>query len=297
MPAPEIWGPAVWNLFHTLIEQLNEDAYQVIAPQMYAQFVKICKFLPCPDCASDATNFLAKVNLTHIKSKVEFRNTFYLFHNWVNARKRKPLFNYGNILIYGKYNVIVVINKFLSVYHTKGNMKMLNESFQRSLIVSTFKGWFTSVIGAFMPAPKVEQPIAIEVKEELVEEEVKVAAVEEPISNEEVKAVAEEKVAVVEELISNEEVKAVAEEKVAVVEEPISNEEVAAVEEPISNEEEVTAVEEPISNEEEVTAVAEEEVTVVEEESTVDEVENEVLNDVVKVEEKPKGKKGKKGKK
>ena len=179
-------------------------------------------------------------------------------------------------MIYGKYNVIVVINKFLSVSHTKGNMKMLNESFQRSLIVSTFKGWFTSVIGAFMPAPKVEQPIAIEVKEELVEEEVKVAAVEEPISNEEVKAVAEEKVAVVEEPISN--------EKVAVVEEPISNEEVAAVEEPISNEQEVTAV-------------AEEEVTVVEEESTVDEVENEVLNDVVKVEEKPKGKKGKKGKK
>ena len=219
MPAPEIWGPAVWNLFHTLIEQLNEDAYQVIAPQMYAQFVKICKFLPCPDCASDATNFLAKVNLTHIKSKVEFRNTFYLFHNWVNARKRKQLFNYGNILIYSKYNIIVVINKFLSVYHTKGNMKMLNESFQRSLIVSTFKGWFTSVIGAFMPAPKVEQPIAIEVKEEvtaIAEEEVKVAAVEE--------------------------VKAVAEEKVAVVEEPISNEEVAAVEEPISNEEEVTAV-------------------------------------------------------
>ena len=246
MPAPEIWGPAVWNLFHTLIEQLNEDAYQVIAPQMYAQFVKICKFLPCPDCASDATNFLAKVNLTHIKSKVEFRNTFYLFHNWVNARKRKQLFNYGNILIYSKYNIIVVINKFLSVYHTKGNMKMLNESFQRSLIVST---------------SKVEQPIAIEVKEEvtaIAEEEVKVAAVEE--------------------------VKAVAEEKVAVVEEPISNEEVAAVEEPISNEEEVTAV-------------AEEEVTVVEEESTVDEVENEVLNDVVKVEEKPKGKKGKKGKK
>ena len=268
MPAPEIWGPAVWNLFHTLIEQLNEDAYQVIAPQMYAQFVKICKFLPCPDCASDATNFLAKVNLTHIKSKVEFRNTFYLFHNWVNARKRKPLFNYGNILIYGKYNVIVVINKFLSVYHTKGNMKMLNESFQRSLIVSTFKGWFTSVIGAFMPATKVEQPIAIEVKEEptAIAEE-KVAAVEEPISKEEeVTAVAEE------EPISNEEVKAVAEEKVAVVEEPISNEEVAAVEEPISNEEEVTAVavEEPI----------------IVEEPTVE-----------KVEEKSKSKKGKKGKK
>jgi hypothetical protein len=284
MPAPEIWGPAVWNLFHTLIEQLNEDAYQVIAPQMYAQFVKICKFLPCPDCASDATNFLAKVNLTHIKSKVEFRNTFYLFHNWVNARKRKQLFNYGNILIYGKYNIIVVINKFLSVYHTKGNMKMLNESFQRSLIVTTFRSWFTSVIGAFMPAPKVEQPIAIEVKEEptaVAQEEV--AAVEEPISNEEeVTAVAEE------EPNSNEE------EVTAVAVEEVVEEEVKVVEEEVK-----VVEEESISNEEEVTAVVEEE-HIVEEpivEKVLDEVENEVLNDVEKVEEKPKGKKGKKGKK
>ena len=250
MPAPEIWGPAVWNLFHTLIEQLNEDAYQVIAPQMYAQFVKICKFLPCPDCASDATNFLAKVNLTHIKYKVEFRNTFYLFHNWVNARKRKQLFNYGNILIYSKYNVIVVINKFLSVYHTKGNMKMLNESFQRSLIVSTFKGWFTSVIGAFMPAQKVEQPIAIEVKEEPT-----------AIAEEEVKNVVEEEHTVVEEptAIAEEEVKVEAEEEFK--------------------------IEEPISNEEPLV------------EKVLDKVENEVLNEVIKVEEKPKGKKGKKGKK
>jgi hypothetical protein len=241
MPAPEIWGPAVWNLFHTLIEQLNEDAYQVIAPQMYAQFVKICKFLPCPDCASDATNFLAKVNSSHIKSKVEFRNTFYLFHNWVNARKRKQLFNYGNILIYSKYNIIVVINKFLSVYHTKGNMKMLNESFQRSLIVSTFKSWFTSVIGAFMPVPpkpieevKEEPFIQEEVKEEesIVKEEVK-----EPVIQEEVK-----EPVIQEEPFIQEEVK-----------EPVIQEEV--IEEPVIQEkviEEVLTLEKPIEEEEEV---------------------------------------------
>jgi hypothetical protein len=257
MPAPEIWGPAVWNLFHTLIEQLNENAFQIIAPQMYEQFVRICKFLPCPDCASDATNFLAKVNLSHIKSKVEFRNTFYLFHNWVNARKRKQLFNYGNILIYSKYNIIVVINKFLSVYHTKGNMKMLNESFQRSLIVSTFKSWFTSVIGAFMPAPP--KPIE-EVKEEpVIQEEVK----EEPVIQEEVK----EPVIQEEPFIQEEVKEPVMQEEVQeeVKEEPVIQEEV--IEEPVIQEkviEEVLTLEKPIEEEEEV---------------------------------KPKGKKGKKGKK
>ena len=244
MPAPEIWGPAVWNLFHTLIEQLNEDAYQVIAPQMYSQFVKICKFLPCPDCAADATNFLAKVNLSNINSKVQFRNTFYLFHNWVNARKRKPLFNYGNILIYSKYNIIVVINKFLSVYHTKGNMKMLNESFQRSLIVSTFKSWVTSVIGAFMPNPpkpveevKEEPIIQEEVKEEsVIQEEVK-----EPFIQEEVK----------EEPVIQEEVKEEVVIQEEVIEEPVIQEEV--IEEPVIQEEvieEVLTLEKPNEEEE-----------------------------------------------
>ncbi len=185
MPAPEIWGPAVWKLFHTLIEQLNEEAFVIIGPQLYSQFVRICKFLPCPDCAADATNFLAKINFqTNIKSKLEFRNTFYLFHNWVNAKKRKQLFNYGNILIYSKYNIIGVVNNFLSVYHTKGNMKMLAESFQRNIVVSSFKGWFTSVISAFTPAPKVEQPIA-EVKDVDVSVEVAPAevAVEEKVAD------------------------------------------------------------------------------------------------------------------
>jgi hypothetical protein len=268
MPAPEIWGPAVWNLFHTLIEQLNENAFQVIAPQMYSQFVKICKFLPCPDCASDATNFLAKVNLSHIKSKVEFRNTFYLFHNWVNARKRKQLFNYGNILIYGKYNIIVVINRFLSVYHTKGNMKMLNESFQRSLIVSTFKSWFTSVIGAFMPAPPKPIEEVKEVKEEpVIQEEVKVE--EEPVIQEEVK--------VEEEPVIQEEVK--------VEEEPVIQEEVKVEEEPVIQEE--VKVEEPIIQEESI--VVEEEILTLE--KTIEEKEG------IKLVEEPEIKKGKKGKK
>ena len=264
MPAPEIWGPAVWNLFHTLIEQLNENAFQIIAPQMYEQFVRICKFLPCPDCASDATNFLAKVNFkNNIKSKLEFRNTFYLFHNWVNAKKRKPLFNYGNISIYSKYNIIVVINKFLSVYHTKGNMKMLNESFQRSLIVSTFRSWFTSVIGAFMPEPPKPMPTPV------VEES---------------PTITEENASILEESKEN----VVIEEHI--IEEPVIQEE---VKEPVIQEE----VKEPVIQEEVKEPVIEE----VKESVIQEEVVEEVLTLEKPIDEedeiKPKGKKGKKGKK
>ena len=100
MSPPEVWGPPIWNLFHTLIEKVNENAYPYISRQLFNIIVRICKFLPCPECSNDATLFLAKLKIENLKTKHDLKNTFYLFHNYVNAKKRKPLFNYANINIY-----------------------------------------------------------------------------------------------------------------------------------------------------------------------------------------------------
>jgi hypothetical protein len=149
MSPPSHWGPPVWTLFHTLIEKINPEHYHNIAPQLYSHFVKICKFLPCPECSEDATKFLAKLTPTNYENKTSFKNTFYLFHNYVNAKKRKILFNYSNINIYQKYRILNVVNRFLSVYNTKGNMQLLTESFQRELIVKNFTKWLSSNLKGF----------------------------------------------------------------------------------------------------------------------------------------------------
>jgi hypothetical protein len=119
MSPPEVWGPAVWTLFHTLIEKMNPDAYPYVINSMFGMIVRICKFLPCPDCSNDASNFLAKIKLDNYKTKSEFKNMIYLFHNWVNAKKRKPLFNYAHLAKYSNLNLISVINNFISKYNTK----------------------------------------------------------------------------------------------------------------------------------------------------------------------------------
>ena len=93
MSPPEVWGPAVWTLFHTLSERVSEHAYPFISAQLFSQIARICKFLPCPDCSLDATNFLAKVNISNLKTKTEFKNLFYLFHNYVNAKTGKAQFS------------------------------------------------------------------------------------------------------------------------------------------------------------------------------------------------------------
>ena len=184
MPPPEIWGPAIWTLFHTLSEKMNEKMYNVIAPQLFNHIVRICSFLPCPECAQDATKFLAKIKINDLKNKVQFKNTFYLFHNYVNTKKRKPLFNYANINKYKNYNIINVFKNFINVYNTKGNMKLLTESFQRQFVIKDFTNWFKSCIRVFIPYVNIHTPpklIVNEVKEETIIS----SSLEKPIEEEE----------------------------------------------------------------------------------------------------------------
>jgi len=256
MSPPEVWGPAVWSLFHTLAERVNAHIYPYIARQMFKMIVRICGFLPCPECSTDASNFLAKIKIENLKTKEDFKQTFYLFHNYVNAKKRKPLFNYSNLAVYQRYMLIPIVNNFIISYNTKGNMKMINESFQRQFVLKEFKNWFTANIKAFMspvhpPAP-IHNPVnivPIHTTVVSVEEEQVVSNEEHAVSIEEEKVVS----SVEEEpVVSSEEEQVVSEEEhvVSVEEEQfVSNEE----EQFVSNEEEhVVSVEEEqvVSNEE-----------------------------------------------
>ena len=149
MPAPEIWGPPTWTLLHTLADKIHDDDFNKLMPQMIGLIKRICAYLPCPDCSQHATHFLAKLKPEQISTKLDFKNTMYLFHNMVNSRKKKPLFNYGNINIYQNLNIAIVFNNFITIYNTKGNMKLLTESFQRTLIVKDLKRWLVNNINSF----------------------------------------------------------------------------------------------------------------------------------------------------
>ena len=182
MSPPEVWGPAVWILFHTLVEKIQENAYKPLSIYLFNFIVRICKFLPCPECSIDASRILATVKLSEYKTKDEFKQFIYLFHNKVNHKIRKKLFNYGNINIYSRYNIINVINNFINNYQTKGNMKLLTESFQRKLIITDFKKWIISVMTAFLPELNI--PRQIQSIEEPVINEIDLVVTEEPVVEE-----------------------------------------------------------------------------------------------------------------
>ena len=65
-----------------------------------------------------------------------------IFHNSVNRRKAKPIYAFEGLDKYSKNNLIQAYNQFIFVFNTKGNMKLLADSFQRKLIVQQFRNWF-----------------------------------------------------------------------------------------------------------------------------------------------------------
>jgi hypothetical protein len=140
--SPNQWGPPTWTLFHTLAEKINEAEFPTLMPQLIFFIRRICSVLPCPECSQHATTFWKKVNVPGIQNKNDLRNLLCMFHNIVNKRKNKPLFNHDKLTeTYSSRNSIDVYNHFVSVYQTNGNMNLIADAFQRKMILVQFKKW------------------------------------------------------------------------------------------------------------------------------------------------------------
>ena len=271
MSPPEVWGPPIWTLFHVLAEKINERAYPFYAGQLFSVIKNICSALPCPECTSDASIFLGKIKIQDLKTKVDFKNMVYFFHNYVNAKKRKRLYNYSGLEVYKKYNIVNVFNRFISVYHTRGNMKLLAESFQRQNIIKNLRAWFSKNIMAFAP---VQEPVNI-IQPQIVSEEENIVVVE--------------NIVVEETPVTNPEEQVVTEETIVTDEIPVTNseEQVVTEETPVVSEETVTNSEETIVSEE-VTVVTEDTPVVSEEETVVSEETPLISEEQAVIQSKPK---------
>jgi uncharacterized membrane protein YheB (UPF0754 family) len=149
MAPPEVWGPPIWMFFHTITSKIKDGLDINVYKSLFRIIKTICKNLPCPTCSTDATIFLSKINEDVINSKQKLINNIYIFHNYVNTKNKKTLFNYNKIVNYNQLDLAVSIRQFIRAYNTSGNMNLLNESFQRQLAVKEFRRWMRANISAF----------------------------------------------------------------------------------------------------------------------------------------------------
>lgn len=128
------WGRAAWTFFHTMAQQVDDNP--VIVNKVFLWISQLCTVLPCPECTYHAMQFLSKVNHDAIQTKLQLINILYIFHNMVNQRKHKQLFNRQLVdTTYSNNNLPIVFQNFLRHFHTKGNMRLIAESLRRTQVV------------------------------------------------------------------------------------------------------------------------------------------------------------------
>jgi hypothetical protein len=134
---------------HTLAEKIKEDKFSIVGPQIIANIMQICFNLPCPDCADHSKIFWSKVKIGNIKNKSDLINLLYVFHNCINKRKTYGPFKYENLNVYKSQSLVNTFNRFAQNFNTKGNMKLLTESFHRGRLLTSLKSWLMANISNF----------------------------------------------------------------------------------------------------------------------------------------------------
>jgi len=129
----EIWGSSVWNLFHTIAHKIKEDKFLFHKSNIIYIIENICNTLPCPDCSKDATAMLKKVDFAQINNKADFKLLMFNFHNAINTKLKKPLFDFNELDDkYSKANIDVIYNNLNIIYTSNSNVpQLMSSSFHR----------------------------------------------------------------------------------------------------------------------------------------------------------------------
>jgi hypothetical protein len=144
-----IWGPSTWNFFHTITEKIKDENYNIIKIPLISFLIQISHNLPCPICQEHSKNFWYKINTSNIHTKNDLKNVLFLFHNIVNKRKNKPLFNRNNLNEYSNNNLLKSYINFRNNFNTRGNMKLIHDTFYRNKILNNLNKWLLNNIKYF----------------------------------------------------------------------------------------------------------------------------------------------------
>lgn len=128
-----IWGNTTWFLFHTLAHKIKESDFNELKNDLIYVIKTIATNLPCPECSQDAANELNKVKFDNISSKQELKLLLFNFHNHVNKKLNKPIFEFSLLDDkYSKANITAIYNNFFIIFGSNSNTpQLMSAAFHR----------------------------------------------------------------------------------------------------------------------------------------------------------------------
>lgn len=136
------WGRHIWFFFHSFAESIDSVCYIRNKDYVCNLLKQVCLHLPCPECSEHAKRYVYySLHGKNIKTKDELKQYFYDFHNSVNIRTGKPIFN--NIEVYKNINFHKVIHNFVIIF-TKPAGKNFNDMFYKKHITNSITTFINS---------------------------------------------------------------------------------------------------------------------------------------------------------
>jgi len=147
------WGEPTWFFFHTIAEKVKEEKFDIIRKELLNLVYSICANLPCPDCASHASEYMNGINFNTIKTKQNFKDLLFTFHNAVNEKKGFEKFPYDKLdEKYSKAVFVNIVQNFLMHFQNKhSSIHMIANDLHRSRVVEQVKTWLQENIIHFTP--------------------------------------------------------------------------------------------------------------------------------------------------
>ncbi len=134
-----IWGKPIWEFIHTFCFHIDAEYYTMNKQLICKVLEQICTTLPCEFCNTHARKYIVG-NLNHIKidTKEKLKSFFIDFHNNVNKRLNKKVFNDENKYLY--YNLNQTYKQFSRVYNGRMyNLKSFHYSRKRENVLYLMK--------------------------------------------------------------------------------------------------------------------------------------------------------------
>lgn len=128
------WGPPTWYFIHSFLALMTNDCYQKNIQLIINLLTAILTNLPCQDCTNHAKAYI-KVNPLHKNLQPTIRHMqyyFYNFHNNVNKRLRKPVFE--NVELYQTAKLSLMFRNFQNVFKTSHGMDFSNGLSRQNII-------------------------------------------------------------------------------------------------------------------------------------------------------------------
>jgi hypothetical protein len=150
--APDMpWGNPTWDVLHTMAEKIKPELFAQVRTDVLNVIFTICTNLPCPDCSEHAKKHLDSIGFKNIRTPEELKTAIFQFHNYVNSRKKYPIFSRDNLdEKYARVNTKKAIYYFIQHFQEGSkNPGMISQELFRTRILGQLVEWFKTNMGLF----------------------------------------------------------------------------------------------------------------------------------------------------